>query len=261
MPDVGHPCGYSDARWFRFVGDKLRPDRDHPDGYADDNWFRIIGDTIRPDSPVRTRRDQAAINTGLSRGRASWKLRPHRTREVRALWWLDPSTSPPRTTAFTSARRCTRAHVTTSAARRFCPVTVQQSVGEVEGALVDWISRNVATEELLDEVLAEIRDQLKAQMPKRDADIAALEAELRDVRAEQKRLGKKNVALADDLPELVTELRQRNVRIRQIEGRILTAKKTPDELAKLVKQIEIAARTKLAHAGWETSDLAHHRRR
>lgn len=44
-------------------------------------------------------------------------------------------------------------------------------------------------------------------MPKRDADIAALEAELRDVRAEQKRLARA-VALADDLPELVTELRQ-----------------------------------------------------
>src|SRR5262249_50703074 len=81
--------------------------------------------------------------------------------------------------------------------------------------------------------------------PKRDADVAALEAELRDVRTEQKRLAKA-VALADDLPELVTELRQRNLRIQQIEARILTAKKTPDELAKLVKQIEIAARTKLA---------------
>lgn len=126
-----------------------------------------------------------------------------------------------------------------------CPVTVQQPVSEVEAALVDYISRNVATEQLLDEVLTEIRDQIKAQMPKRDADVAALEAELRDVRAEQKRLAKA-VALADDLPELVTELRQRNVRIQQIEARILTAKKTPDELAKLVKQIEISARTKLA---------------
>lgn len=65
-------------------------------------------------------------------------------------------------------------------------------------------SRKVATEELLDEVLAEIRDQIKAQMPKRDADVALLEAEFRDVRAEQKRLAK---AVALDLPELVTELR------------------------------------------------------
>jgi hypothetical protein len=37
------------------------------------------------------------------------------------------------------------------------------------------------------------------------------------------------------------------VRIQQLEARFLTAKKTPDELAKLVKQIEISARTKLAN--------------
>jgi site-specific DNA recombinase len=137
---------------------------------------------------------------------------------------------------------CSRHHQRGSAV---CPVTVHQPVPEVDAALVEFISRNVTTEKLLDEVLAEIREQIKAQLPKRDADVAALEAELRDVRAEQKRLAKA-VALADDLPELVSELRQRNTRIQQLEARILTAKKTPDELAKLVKQIEVSARARLA---------------
>ena len=92
-------------------------------------------------------------------------------------------------------------------------MTVHQPVEDVEATLVDHISRHVATERVLDEVLTEIRAPVKAQLPKRDADVAALEAELRDVRAEQERLAKA-VALADDLPELVTELRQRNVRIQ-----------------------------------------------
>ena len=55
----------------------------------------------------------------------------------------------------------------------------------------------------------------------------------------------KAVALADDVPELVTELRPTQ-HAYPVEARILSAKKTPDELAKLVKQIEISARTKLA---------------
>lgn len=137
---------------------------------------------------------------------------------------------------------CSRHHQRGSAV---CPVTVHQPVQDVEAALVDYVSRHIVTEKLLDEVLAEIREQIKAQLPKRDADVAALEAELREVRAEQKRFAKA-VALADDLPELVSELRQRNTRIQQLEARILTAKKTPDELAKLVKQIETTSRAKLA---------------
>lgn len=62
---------------------------------------------------------------------------------------------------------------------------------------------------------------------------------------EQKRLAKA-VALADDVPELVTELRQRSARIQHLEAQILSAKKTPDELTKLVKQIETTSRARLA---------------
>lgn len=137
---------------------------------------------------------------------------------------------------------CSRHHERGSAV---CPVTVHQPIAEVEGALVDYISRHLLTEKVLDEVLGEVREQIAAQLPKREADVAALEAELRDVRAEQKRLAKA-VALADDLPELITELRQRSARIQQLETQILTAKKTPDELTKLVKQIETTSRAKLA---------------
>src|SRR5262249_27340357 len=105
---------------------------------------------------------------------------------------------------------CSRHHQRGSAV---CPVTVYQRMEDVEGALVEYVSRHMLTERVLGEVLAEIRDQIEAQLPKGDADVSALEAELRDVRAEQKRLAKA-VALADDVPELVSELRQRSTRIQ-----------------------------------------------
>lgn len=126
-----------------------------------------------------------------------------------------------------------------------CPVTVYQRMEVVEGALVDYLAENILTERVLDDVLAEIRDQIAALTPKRDAEIADLEDELRNVRAEQKRLAKA-VALADDVPELVTELRQRSARIQHLEAQILCAKRTPKELVALVKQIEANARAKLA---------------
>ena len=70
---------------------------------------------------------------------------------------------------------CSRHHQRGSSV---CPVTVYQPMDDVEGALVDYISRHVLTERVLDEVLAEIRGQIDAQLPKREADISGLEAEL-----------------------------------------------------------------------------------
>lgn len=61
---------------------------------------------------------------------------------------------------------------------------------------------------------------------------------------EQKRLAKA-VALADDVPELVAELRQRAARIQHLEAQLLSAKRTPSDLAALVGQIEATARAKL----------------
>jgi hypothetical protein len=66
-------------------------------------------------------------------------------------------------------------------------------------------------------VLGEIRAEIAAQALQREADLTQLEAELRTARAEQKRLAQA-VALADDVPELVSELRQRSTRIQNLEA-------------------------------------------
>jgi hypothetical protein len=63
-------------------------------------------------------------------------------------------------------------------------------------------------EHVVEKVLFEVRGQITAQLPKRDAQLSEMEAELRNLRVEQQRLAKA-VALADDVPELVTELRRR----------------------------------------------------
>ncbi len=63
-------------------------------------------------------------------------------------------------------------------------------------------------------VLSHVRAEIAAQPPQRHNDIAAFEAELASVRAEQKRLAKA-VALSDEVPELVVELQQRSARIQK----------------------------------------------
>jgi site-specific DNA recombinase len=136
---------------------------------------------------------------------------------------------------------CGKHHLRGSAV---CPVTVHQRMEDVEGALVDYLQTHLLTERALDSVLAEVREQLAAHQPKHDAEVAKLEAALREVRAEQKRLAKA-VAMADDVTELVAELRQRSARIQRLEAEIISAKRTPGEVASVFARIEKTAKTVL----------------
>ena len=66
------------------------------------------------------------------------------------------------------------------------------------------------------------------------------------MRAEQKRLTKA-VAMADDVPELVTELRERATRAKNLEVRIATIKRAPAELRMMIDQAEAKVRERLGN--------------
>jgi hypothetical protein len=90
-----------------------------------------------------------------------------------------------------------------------CPVTVYQELREVEDALVHDLQRHVLSDKMLATILDQVRAEITSQIPQRQADVIALEADLATMRAEQKRLAKA-VALSDSIPELVSELQQRS---------------------------------------------------
>ena len=125
-----------------------------------------------------------------------------------------------------------------------CPVTIYQPIEDVESALIAYVAEHVLTPDVIAEMAREIRAAIEAQLPRREADATELERELRDVKAEQKRLTKA-VALADDVPELVTELRQRAARARALEVQIATIRRAPSELRALVDQAEATVRDRL----------------
>ncbi len=125
-----------------------------------------------------------------------------------------------------------------------CTATTQQPMDEVEALLIDYLRTNVATKSVTNLVLAELENEVVRQMPVPDLDIEGLEAELKTTRTEQRRLAKA-VALADDIPELVDELHQRSARIRHLEGQLIAAKRTPQEVAKVMARVKEAVRDKL----------------
>ena len=52
--------------------------------------------------------------------------------------------------------------------------------------------------------------------------------------------------MADEVPELISELKKRTTLIQHLEAQIIAAKRTPDDLAALVTRIEDGAPAKLA---------------
>jgi site-specific DNA recombinase len=127
-----------------------------------------------------------------------------------------------------------------------CPVTIYQPMEEIERAMVAYIDQHVLTSDVVASLAGEIRAGIEAQLPSRKADVAALEEELRNVRAEQKRLTKA-VAMADDVPELVTELRERATRAKNLEVRLGAIRTAPDELRAMIDQAEAKVRERLGN--------------
>lgn len=126
-----------------------------------------------------------------------------------------------------------------------CPITVHQPIEEVEDLLIDHIREHVLTPEMVDMVLGHVRAEIAAQLPQHKAEVAQLEAELKTVTTEQKRLAKA-VAMSDDIPELVTELKQRLARTKHLEAQIGAARRTPAELESMIERVEKSVKQRLA---------------
>ena len=184
----------------------------------DDVWLaaqeRFVKQAPAKDGPRRTRMEPSYPLAGIARcGVCGGAIGCTRTRRGGEL---------------VKAYSCTR-HRDRGA--EVCPVAVHQPMDEVEGALLDVLQREVLAGAVFENVLAEIRRQIRAQVPRREVDIAALESELAEIRAQHRKLVKA-VALADDIPELISELKQRAARIEQLEVEIAAARRTPDEVAR-----------------------------
>lgn len=134
-----------------------------------------------------------------------------------------------------------------------CPITIHQPIEEVEELLINHLRERVLAPEMVEMVLEHVRAEVAAQLPQHEADLEMLEAELKAVTTEQKRLAKA-VAMSDEIPELMTELKQRLARSRHLEAQIAAARRTPEELARMVEEVQATIRVRLAEIQAALSD-------
>jgi hypothetical protein len=138
---------------------------------------------------------------------------------------------------------------------RACPEVHMQPIDEVDGPLAKYIADTVLAPEVIEgfveDVLAEIERE-DAAGPGQD--LAGLEAELTQLRGEQRRLAAA-VASAPDVPELLAEMRKRGERIRILEAELAVAQRAPSIKANLLARLRTEARARATQMRTVLSEL------
>lgn len=127
-----------------------------------------------------------------------------------------------------------------------CPVTVRQPVAEVEGQLAEAVRAQVLTDAMVERLLAMVRQEIEARAEAGPVDTSSLEAELRQLRQEQRNLVRVAAAGAGAVPELAGELARRAERVEALEGEIKAAQRAPVAAAELLADAEAAVRDRMA---------------
>jgi site-specific DNA recombinase len=138
---------------------------------------------------------------------------------------------------------CSKHHMRGSAV---CPITMRQSVEEVDASLAQYIGERWLKAEFVEEVIHEMRGLLESQVKATQQDAGAIETELARLRSEQRNLAAAVATGGDAIPELLSELRARNDRIRALEADLAAAKRTPAMLEELLSTAERNARQRVA---------------
>jgi len=107
-----------------------------------------------------------------------------------------------------------------------CDVSVRQPRAIVESAVIGHLLDNVLSREVMEAITARVVELAQAERSKAAVPADDLDAELRRLRAEQKRCARL-LATLDDAGELAAEYSARTKRIRAIESDIAAAKAAP----------------------------------
>jgi site-specific DNA recombinase len=126
-----------------------------------------------------------------------------------------------------------------------CGNTLRRPVASVDAGVIDWIEANVLREELVTEVLQEVRRRLAEHAKKPSTEAAELEAEARRLRAEIDRLVSA-LAAGTESPTVANAINQRETRLSQVRGRLDVLSAAPSVLDLEVRRLEKEARARLA---------------
>ncbi len=134
-----------------------------------------------------------------------------------------------------------------------CNVTTRQPVEEVDRGLLAYLRDEALTPEVIDAMLDEIRREARERYADKDVDTRELRAEVSRLKSEQRNLARA-VAMASEIPELLTEMNQRSARLRRLEADLAAATRGPDENGARVAEVERRAWGMVSRLGETLAD-------
>lgn len=127
-----------------------------------------------------------------------------------------------------------------------CKSTWRVRKDTLEAAVTRWIAENVLTEEIVADVIAELRKKMR-QHAKTGPDVGALEAEATRLRGELERLVGVLASVGGEKPAAVLDgIAQRTERLNAVTATIAASKAAPRALESELARLDTEARARLA---------------
>ncbi len=126
-----------------------------------------------------------------------------------------------------------------------CSSSLRRPVEAVDGAVVDYLIKNVLTEDVVADALRILRQRLTDRMRTTAAELKPLEDEARALRTEIDRLVAAIAGGTAPAP-VVAAIAERQARLADLGGRIRAAKAAPAAVSAELSRLEQAARAHLA---------------
>ena len=126
-----------------------------------------------------------------------------------------------------------------------CSNTLRRPVSAVNQAVIDWITSNVLSEELVLDVLKQLRHRLAERAKMTTSDVPELEKDAATLRAEIDRLVSA-LASSDQKPEaIVRAIADRQDRLSALDARLRASKAAPEAIQLELRRMEVEAKKRL----------------
>ncbi|MGH7281418.1 MAG: recombinase family protein, partial [Polyangiaceae bacterium] len=130
--------------------------------------------------------------------------------------------------------------------RAACKNSLRRPVSEVNAGCVDWIKENVLREEVVVEILKEVRKRVLTETTTVGSEIPALSEEATRLRREIENLAEGIARTGGSIPVLADKLAERQRRLATLDARLQLLRSAPDVIALEVRRMEVGARKRIA---------------
>jgi site-specific DNA recombinase len=131
--------------------------------------------------------------------------------------------------------------------RAACTNSLRRPVAEADSGCIEWIKNNVLREEVVLEILKEVRQRISQHCGQSDGEVERLEVQIGKLRKEIANLAEAVALTGGSVEALAEKLSERQERLSGMEARLKVLKVAPDVLKLELRRLEADVRHRIDH--------------